>query len=832
MIESSRRLKARKKKSKDEKEKVSNKKYPSTQSWLPFDEIVYGMVRLQDGRYIKILEIAPQNFKLKKEKYQNSIISTFAKWSKVSPLSFQIKVVTEKTDLSGLFEHLDDKTAREHDPIVLQAKLDYKKHVERLSQNESSTKRFYLIIQYEGNIYNNNKMSSNPMQIADDMNAAVRRIDDFFRAMGNPVIDHSSETEFLEEFLYRFICKGSSFQETLKSRKRRLQTDMRYVKLFNGLPDDGRVMAPQLKSVIAPRGLRFRPTYTIADGICYTHIFLQSGAYPERVWANWTACLEFGEGVDIDYFFVKQDREKLMREISNVIARGGASLKDAQEQDRDDIRDALSAAYYIRNALRQGEDFFYGVTMLTIWDYSYDRMRIKKGHVVSALRSDNIRTLPVLMDTEQAYRMYMPSLTIDMHLFNKFYRNFLSSSFSSMYPFDETRLYDEGGFVLGLAGNSLAVFNNFNTKRYNNANIGVFGPSGSGKTYLNLMLSRRFRLNDVGVLMILPLKGHEYKAGVEALNGKFLNLSPGSEVCLNIMAIHAEADIDAQVLADAEVTARSKLQQQITQVETFIQLLLLEEALKTPQLSLLESKLTELYKEYGITEDNKSLYDESGAIRPMPTIQELYDKILNVQGLEPVVSVLTPFIDGICKNMNGQTNVDLDNKVVAFDVSFVPERYLPAFMYTALVYSYDKIKENVYDLYALFLDEGWMFMKNQMAESYVNELIKIVRGYGGATIFSTQNLSDVLKGKYGESIIDNCSIKFLLKVGEKEEEYFKTLFRLSESEIKMIADQKKGRITMLSNGEKLPIETKASQAEHVLYTTDPNEKKRLRLLKN
>ena len=262
------------------------------------------------------------------------------------------------------------------------------------------------------------------------------------------------------------------------------------------------------------------------------------------------------------------------------------------------------------------------------------------------------------------------------------------------------------------------------------------------------------------MLFILPLKGYEYREAVEDINGVFIDLSPGSGICLNIMEIHAEAEIDKAILADAEVTRRSKLQNQITQIITFLQLLLRDDKLSATQESELDSTLSELYSDFGITHDNLSLYDANGKIKTMPTIQDLYDRCTKNPKLESIVSILYPFVSpqGNCRNMNGQTNLDLKNRVIAFDVSNAGDRLLPAFMYLALVFCYDKIKENTHDKYTIFLDEAWKFMINEMAESYVNELIKIVRGYAGSVVFSTQNMADVIKGEYGESILDNFFI--------------------------------------------------------------------------
>lgn len=722
----------------------------------------------------------------------------------------------------------------ESDEKVLAAKKDYTTLVKSIASKEASGKRFFLIIEYEGDPYDNYKSSSKESKIITDMNNAIDIISRNFNEIGNPIIKHESETLFLEDFLYHFICKRSSRENTLKQRKDRLIRDMRFVQSMR-YPNDITLASqiPQLplSSVIAPKGMNFStPTYCVVDGICYTFLFIRNNSYPRNVYANWTSCLNFGEGVDIDFFFEKLDREKTVTNLGRVLARKGGDLQDSRENERYEVEEVIRAGSEIQNHMRAGEDLFMGVTMITIWDYDLQSMRQKRGRVINTLKSNQIKVLPALTECEEAFKMTLPILYINKHLFTKFERNFLSSSLSSIYPFNELRLHDEDGFVLGLCGESIAVYNNFDSKRYINANIGIFGPSGSGKTYLNLTLARRLRLNDVSVLFILPLKGYEYREAVEDINGVFIDLSPGSGICLNIMEIHAEAEIDKAILADAEVTRRSKLQNQITQIITFLQLLLRDDKLSATQESELDSTLSELYSDFGITHDNLSLYDANGKIKTMPTIQDLYDRCTKNPKLESIVSILYPFVSpqGNCRNMNGQTNLDLKNRVIAFDVSNAGDRLLPAFMYLALVFCYDKIKENTHDKYTIFLDEAWKFMINEMAESYVNELIKIVRGYAGSVVFSTQNMADVIKGKYGESILDNCTAKFLLKAGEKEASIFQSLFNLNDAEIKSIMKQRKGEITLLANREKIPILTKTSSREHVLYTTDPNERKKLK----
>lgn len=785
-----------------------------------------GMIKTKDGRYVKILEVDPQNFSLKKSKEQNRIIDRFYQWLNICPISMQFKIITEKTDISTLIEDLEDRNKNDRNEALLEAQEDYINLVKKMSNNEASAKRFFLIIEYEGNPFTKS-MSADEITISMDMEQSVNTISQHFFEMGNSIIYHENENEFLEEVFYRYICKRSAQQETIRKRKQRIIRDMRIIRTVNSMETTDIIKA-SIKSVLSPKGVDLKPmTYTVVDGVCYTHLFIMADSYPTKVYANWTGCFDFGEGVDVDMFFIKKDAERVTKDLGPYLAKSTVGLKSKRDNEKKDLEDSIVSGLYINERLRQNEDFFYGVIMLTIWDYNLKSLKNRKGEVMSRLSSGGIKTRGPIGNCEKAFNMSLPLLMVDKQLFTKFQRNFLTSSLSATYPFNEMRLRDRDAFVIGLTGNSLALFNNFYTRRYTNANIGIFGPSGSGKTYTNLFLSRRLRLNGVNIIYILPIKGHEYKDAVAKLGGMFIDLSPGSNVCLNIMAIHAEAQIDEAILAETEVTVRSKLQQQITQVITWVQLLLKKTQLSSVEESELETVITDLYARFGISNDNLSLYDENGNIKVMPIIEDLYNDCMQNPNLANVVSVLTPFVNGNCKNMNGQTNIDLNNGVIAFDVSYAGDRYMAAFMFIALVFSYSKIKENVYDLYALFLDELWKMLENEMAEAFVNELIKIIRGYGGGAVVSTQNLSDILKSKYGESIIDNCASKILIKAGEKESEIFQRLFHLSEEETRKLEKQKKGMITLLANGEKIPIITKTSFEEHITYTTDPVEKKKL-----
>ena len=78
----------------------------SPQKWLPISEFRDGIVVMKDGRYVKVIEVLPVNFYLKSETEQQNIIYYYASYLKIAPDNMQIRVLTQKADISTYLERL------------------------------------------------------------------------------------------------------------------------------------------------------------------------------------------------------------------------------------------------------------------------------------------------------------------------------------------------------------------------------------------------------------------------------------------------------------------------------------------------------------------------------------------------------------------------------------------------------------------------------------------------------------------------------------------------------------------------------------------------------
>ena len=104
--------------------------------------------------------------------------------------------------------------------------------------------------------------------------------------------------------------------------------------------------------------------------------------------------------------------------------------------------------------------------------------------------------------------------------------------------------------------------------------------------------------------------------------------------------------------------------------------------------------------------------------------------------------------------------------------------------------------------------------------------LKTIRGFGGAALAATQDLSDFFgldDGKYGRAIINNSKNKIILNLEPDEAEYVRETLKLTRTEIRSITQFERGEALVYSNNSKIPIAVKASKVEQEMITTDRAE---------
>jgi len=489
------------------------------------------------------------------------------------------------------------------------------------------------------------------------------------------------------------------------------------------------------------------------------------------------------------------------------------------------------------------EDLFFVMVMITVRSPSYKIMMKLRNGIVKALESRSIYTINSFLQANKFFQMSQPLMNFDQSLFNMCRRNFLTSSMASLYCFTAYELFNDKGYVIGTNAQkgtfgSLISFNNFDTSLYANANILIIGTSGAGKTFTEQMLAYRMRMTGVRTIFITPTKGRiDYYRGCKNIGGEFITLSPSSENHINIMAIRPASEEKMDKMFDDDETrsmgSLSLLSSKINSIIIFIGLLMQKTQMTLQENSLLGVYLSKLYTMFGITDDNDSIWldKEKRELKQMPILEDLMAIIDGDPKLENITLALSPIVNGNYQSLNAQTNVDLTNRYIVFDVddNRITEDILPAFLYVAFDCAYSLAKEDIYTKDAVFLDEVWKLMVNEDSAKQVQNMVKLIRAYGACTVMATQDLEDFLgkTGEFGAAVINNTENKIFMRLKEKEVKLLAEHIDFTPEEKKTL--QRLDHQGMIYSGtSKIICNFIPSDREEEAFTTDINRRNEIR----
>lgn len=820
-----------KKRKEPETREMYSQRFPHdiVQSVIPIKQIYKGMIVTADNRYVKILEVLPINFALRSNEEQDNIIHLFASWLRVAPARLQFKIITRRADSFEIINNVKAATAKETQPKCRELADNYIDFIERLSGQEALTRRFFIIFEYEPTSTRERTID----EIASEMEETTRKIRGGLAQCGNEVVVPANEDYFQAEILYQFYNRQSCVSEQLAERVVRVASDtMHELGLREGIDEYPEIPIPDY---IAPRGVDFtNPDYFICDGLYQSIMFVQRNGYPTAVTGGWMSpIVEASDGVDVDVIFRRENKASIRDKVALKLKlnRIKANSREDTDTDFESIEGAVESSAYIKNCLANGQDFYYMYTFITITAESKEELERKTEQLYDFLYSKDITPKMVKFRLEKAFKVVTPALYYDKELMPFAAQNVMTYGAASTYPFASCEICDENGIVLGINRRyqSLVNIDIFNAKKYKNANIAILGTTGSGKTFCELTMALRMRIQGIQTFIIAPDKAHEFQRACYHIDGSYIRISPGAKSCINIMDIRPAANPIAEYLDEMDAAENdSWLSQKSSQLLTFFHILIPD--LTNEEEQLVDEAIIKTYALFKITHDNDSIFvhgTNKTKVKKMPIIGDLYDVLKENKYTRRVANILGRFVTGSASSFNQQTNVDLDNKFIVFDLQELSGTMKAVGMFIVMDFLWSKIKENRTERKAIFIDEGWQLIgasSDTRAADFVYRIFKIIRGYGGSAIFATQDLSDLFafeNGKYGKAIISNSKIKIVLGLESQEAKCVQETLQLTKNELRSIVNFNRGEGLICANNNKVPVYIRASALEEELITTDP-----------
>ena len=566
-----------------------------------------------------------------------------------------------------------------------------------------------------------------------------------------------------------------------------------------------------LRDLIAPSSLEIHSTY-FRIGTKYGRTLYIYG-YPRELYTGWlSGLINIDQVLDISMFIYPVDTEIVLNNLRKKVTQLEAdmALNSEKGKVRDPAREAaLADAEELRDQLQLGaERFFRFGLYVTLYADSLEELSFVQ-HVIETIFGQNmVYSKTASNQQEQGLNSTIPQMTDQLQV----RRNMNTGAVSTSFPFTSADLSDGEGILYGVNQHNqgLVIFDRFSLE---NANMVVFAKSGAGKSFTVKLEALRSMMLGTDILVIDP--ENEYQKLADAVGGSYIRLSLSSDTRINPFDLPRVIDSDE---------ATDALRANLITLQRLFKLMLGGTLVGGQQIALLspaeeadlDQALIDTYARAGITSDPLTHNSQP------PTIIDLYDTLLHMGGAGPSLAQrLRKYTTGTFAGIfSQQSNVDINNSMVVFNIRDLEDDLRPVAMYIVLSHIWN-IARTVQRRRMLIVDEAWQLMKYEDSAEFLHSLAKRARKYSLGLTTITQDVEDFMGSEKGRAIVANSSLQLLLKQSTSAVDVLAEVFKLTEEERKRLSNFPVGDGLFFAGQNHVHIRIFASETETQFITTNP-----------
>jgi type IV secretory pathway VirB4 component len=585
-----------------------------------------------------------------------------------------------------------------------------------------------------------------------------------------------------------------------------------------------------VRNSITPAFIEEQPDFVqLGENFARTIVIID---YPSKVQGNWLSKLyRFKGNLSISQHLVPTSADKMIdslsRSIEELQTRLNGHLNPRRKQDTEN---ELNSAKRLLSKLMEGDTSI--IFHVHMYLHLQAETKEELDRLTKSLKNTLWRTgLKPHIPQDHMLQAFDAALPVNNNTLPEFtYRNMDTEAVSSLFPFDESEIFEQSGIVKGknLTTDSLVLVDQYKLKNHNEF---ILGTSGSGKSFYMKKDMLRYFMQGVRIFIIDPER--EYASIVRDIGGQHITISSMSGTIINPLEImHPDVDlVDQEPDEEEEIeeTNVSLLHQKIGRLKIFFKLI--KKDLSPLEAALIEDMLVETYAKKGITWETD--FSKLSA-KDFPTLGDLYKEIENKDDkrLEDFIAILKTYVSGSNSLMfNGHTNVNLNNEVICFDLKDLEEEsdVQPAAMFNVLSFLWDEITKDRTSFKRLYVDEAHIMADpdNPRAMKFLFNIYKRIRKYKGGAVAATQQIADYLsaienKRNYGKAIIGNSQSKLILSLESTDIEDLKqyNAVKLSEEEERILTTDRKGEGIFIVGKKRVHIKVDHTPAELKLIDKD------------
>lgn len=536
-------------------------------------------------------------------------------------------------------------------------------------------------------------------------------------------------------------------------------------------------------------GLEENIDYLCIDGIYVRTLFISG--YPFVAHSGWMdSLINFNHDSDISYHLHEVSTTialpKLHRKITELESTKRAMMR-AGKIVGSDLTDPLESAIELRDKIQRGQEKLFQLSL-------YICLRAETLEELSRLTQLLEATLSArLFYSKVARYQQLEALQSILprgedQMAQK--RNLDSSSAALTFPFMSAELVHDSGILYGInkSNNSLVILDRFTL---HNANSIVFAQSGSGKSYTTKVEILRQLMQGTKVIVIDPER--EYKRLSESVDGTYIKLSARSKQKINPF------DVAASFQHSGDLSEHA---QDLLEIIS-----LMADGLSPREKAAVDKAILRIYKP---------------AKKSAPLLEDLYAQLQKLGQLK-LCERLEKYISGsLATVFNEQTNIQLENRLVIFDIKDLPESLRQIMMLIIANFVKHQVMHQP-EKRLLIIDEGWLLLEHEESARFVAGLVRRARKYFLGVSIISQQANDFLKSDYGRAIASQSALRILMRQDTTTIKNVVSEFNLSEYEQQFLLTCGRGDALIIADQHHVAVQIAASDKEHPLITTDPAE---------
>ena len=391
-------------------------------------------------------------------------------------------------------------------------------------------------------------------------------------------------------------------------------------------------------------------------------------------------------------------------------------------------------------------------------------------------------------------------------------RGLTTSSTAIFVPFTTQELFQNGKEALYYGINALS--NNLimvDRKLLKNPNGLILGTPGSGKSFsAKREIANCFLLTNDDIIICDPEA--EYAPLVERLHGQVIKISPTSSNYINPMDLNLDYSDE-----DNPLSLKSDF------ILSLCELIVGgKEGLQPVQKTIIDRCVRLVYQTY--------LNDP----RPenMPILEDLYN-LLRAQDekeAQYIATALEIYVTGSLNVFNHQSNVDINNRIVCYDIKELGKQLKKIGMLVVQDQVWNRVTINraAHKSTRYYIDEMHLLLKEEQTAAYTVEIWKRFRKWGGIPTGITQNVKDLLSSREVENIFENSDFVYMLNQAGGDRQILAKQLGISPHQLSYVTHSSEGEGLLFYGSTILPFVDHFPKNTELyrIMTTKPQELKK------